>query len=142
MPDNHLENSQTIKDYQWFHRHPELGYEETETTAYIKASLHEADIETLSLPPERKTGVIAVIRGKAVSGTSGSERVVALRTDIDGLPVEEMTDVSYKSLYPGRMHACGHDFHMASVLQAARLLQQIFPSLFFANTSTIPTSTL
>ena len=124
MPDNHLENSQIIKDYQWFHRHPELGYEETETTAYIKASLHEAGIETLSLPPERKTGVIAVIRGKAVSGTSGSERVVALRTDIDGLPVEEMTDVSYKSLYPGRMHACGHDFHMASVLQAARLLQQ------------------
>ena len=124
MPDNHLENSQIIKDYHWFHRHPELGYEETETTAYIKASLHEADIETLSLPPERKTGVIAVIRGKAVSGTSGSERVVALRTDIDGLPVEEMTDVSYKSLYPGRMHACGHDFHMASVLQAARLLQQ------------------
>ena len=124
MPDNYLEDSQIIKDYQWFHRHPELGHEETETTAYIKEALQEAGIEILPLPSENKTGVIAVIRGKGESVSSDRGPVVALRTDIDGLPVEEMTDVSYKSLYPGRMHACGHDFHMASVLQAARLLQQ------------------
>ena len=124
MSDNHLENSQIMKDYQWFHRHPELGYEEMETTAYIKEALHEAGIETLPLPSARITGVIAVIRGKGESAGSDSEPVVALRTDIDGLPIEEMTNVSYKSLYPGRMHACGHDFHMALVLQAARLLQQ------------------
>ena len=101
--------------FMWLHAHPELAYEETETTAYLRAAFSRAGIRILDLP--LATGLIAVL------GT-GQKPIVALRTDIDALPVEEETGLPYRSQYAGKMHACGHDFHMASVLAAALLLKE------------------
>lgn len=105
-----------ISLFQWFHRHPELGYEEVETTARIRAVLAEQDIEIV--PSELQTGLIAVIKG-AKPG-----RVVCLRADIDALPVEEQTNLDYASKYKGKMHACGHDFHTVTALYIASLLRE------------------
>lgn len=98
-----------IREFKWLHAHPELSYEERETTDRLKKNLKTAGIPVLDLPLE--TGLLARI------GT-GKPHIV-LRADIDALPIEERTDLSYKSVYPGKMHACGHDFHTACVLGAA-----------------------
>ena len=103
------------EEFEWLHRHPELALQEIETTDHIKKFLQNHGIELLELPIE--TGVLAVIRGKS------SYPVVALRADIDALPLQEKTELPYESEYPGRMHACGHDFHTTSLLGAALLLQ-------------------
>ena len=103
-----------VEEFEWFHRHPELSYEEVETTKRIRASLERAGIRILDLP--LKTGLVAEV--------GQGEPLVALRTDIDALPIEEQTDLSYRSEHRGRMHACGHDFHISSVLGAALLLKQ------------------
>ena len=102
------------EEFQWFHRHPELSYEEVETTKRIRASLEHAGIRILKLP--LSTGIVAEV--------GEGEPVVALRADIDALPIEEQTDLPYRSENEGRMHACGHDFHTASVLGAALLLKE------------------
>ena len=101
-------------EFEWLHAHPELAYEEFETTARLRAAFERAGIRILDVP--LATGLIAVI------GTG--KPTVALRTDIDALPVHETTDLPYRSHYEGKMHACGHDFHMASVLAAALLLKE------------------
>ena len=101
--------------FKWFHRHPELGHEEKETTARIKTILQQAGLKLL--PWQLPTGTAAVIEG-AQPG-----KAILLRADIDALPLTEKTTLPYKSETPGVMHACGHDFHMTSVLGAARLLQ-------------------
>lgn len=102
-------------DFEWLHAHPELPYEEFETTAYIRAALEEAGVEILPYP--LATGLVAQVVGDPAGP------VVALRADIDALPVQEECDLPYKSLTPGKMHACGHDMHTAALLQAARILQ-------------------
>lgn len=107
---------QWIDIFQWFHRHPELGNQEFETTKKICEVLREEGIEVL--PSGLKTGAVAVIRGEFPG------RTVCLRADIDALPVEEATDLPYRSETKGRMHACGHDFHITTALYAATLLQQ------------------
>jgi len=107
------------KAEEWFktlHRHPELGFEEFETTALIRRVLTDNGIELLPWPLQ--TGALAVIRG----GKSGP--VIALRADIDALPVQEDSGLRYASEIPGRMHACGHDFHTAMLLAVAILLQE------------------
>lgn len=102
------------EEFRWFHRHPELSYEEVETTKRIRASLERADVRILDLP--LKTGLVAEVgEGKPA---------VALRSDIDALPIEEQTSLPYRSETPGCMHACGHDFHTSSVLGAALLLKK------------------
>lgn len=100
-----IENLQEIleKEFKWFHQHPELSLEEYETTRRIKEILKRENIEILDVP--LKTGVVAVIRGQE------SGPVVAIRGDIDALPVYEETNLSYKSEIDGKMHACGHDYH-------------------------------
>lgn len=98
------------------HRHPELSNEEYETTQYIASQLTQAGIKILDYG--LATGVIAEIG----SGKPGP--VIALRADIDALPVQEETGAEYASLFPGKMHACGHDFHTAALLGAAYLLKQ------------------
>ena len=100
---------------QWFHSHPELAYEERETTAKIREVLEAAGIPILDSGLE--TGLIAVIEG----GQPGP--VIGLRADIDALPVQEEADLPYASCHPGRMHACGHDFHTVTMLGAALLLK-------------------
>ena len=100
---------------RWFHSHPELAYEERETTAKIREVLAGAGIPVLESGLE--TGLIAVIEG----GQPGS--VIGLRADIDALPVQEESGLPYTSCHPGRMHACGHDFHTVMMLGTALLLK-------------------
>lgn len=100
---------------QTLHRHPELSLEEHWTTAQIREWLSAAGIPVL--PFDLPTGLIAEVRGAKPGPT------VALRADIDALPVQEETGLHYASEIAGRMHACGHDFHTAVVLGAALVLQ-------------------
>ncbi|MCM1037717.1 MAG: amidohydrolase [Ruminococcus sp.] len=102
--------------FQWFHEHPELSYKEYETTAKIREILTAHGIEIL--PYELETGLVAVVRGEK----DGAVR--ALRCDIDALPIEEATDLSYRSKKAGKMHACGHDMHIVSGIGCAILLQE------------------
>ena len=102
--------------FEELHMHPELSYEEYETTERIKRELAAAGIEILQIP--LKTGVTAIVRGAKPGKTYG------LRCDIDALPIAEETDLPYKSKTPGKMHACGHDCHTAAVFGAALLLQE------------------
>lgn len=99
------------------HRHPELSGQEVWTTDRLRTWLTEAGIAVL--PLNLPTGLVAEVRGAKPGPT------VAVRSDIDALPVQEETGLPYASEIPGRMHACGHDFHMAAVLGAALILQQI-----------------
>lgn len=101
-------------EFYWFHRHPELSYEEVETTKRLREDLAEAGIEVLDLP--LKTGLVAKV------GT-GEAPFIALRCDIDGLPIQEESGLAYASEHAGRMHACGHDFHISAVLGSAYLLK-------------------
>ena len=102
--------------FEELHMHPELSYEEYETTERIKRELAAAGIEILQIP--LKTGVTAIVRGAKPGKTYG------LRCDIDALPIAEETDLPYKSKTPGKMHACGHDFHAAMLLTAAKMLKE------------------
>ena len=102
--------------FKWLHRHPELGFEEAETTKQIRALLTREGVEILDSP--LKTGLIARVTG-AKPG-----RVIGLRCDIDALPIQEESGLEYASAIPGKMHACGHDFHTAVMLGAAVLLKR------------------
>lgn len=116
MPSQTERTSILTEEFEWFHRHPETALEETATTARIRAFLQSHGVELLDFP--LKTGVVAVIQG------AGAGPVVALRADIDALPIEEKTALPYRSEHPGKMHACGHDFHTTALLGAALRLQQ------------------
>ncbi|MFZ4520131.1 MAG: M20 metallopeptidase family protein [Bacteroidales bacterium] len=101
-----------------FHKNPELSCEEFQTAEYICGKLEEYGI-----PYQRgvaDTGIVGLIEGR--NPASGC---IALRADMDALPITEENEVSYKSLNPGKMHACGHDVHMACLLGAAKILQTI-----------------
>jgi amidohydrolase len=97
-----------------FHQEPELSLQETRTRDKIVAALAELGIPCQTF--DGFTGVVGLIRGSA------DHPVVALRADMDGLPVTEETSLPYASRFPGRMHACGHDVHMACLLGAAAIL--------------------
>jgi amidohydrolase len=101
------------------HQHPELSFQEFQTTAYIEAYLAGLDIE--AEPPLMDTGVIALLRGEGTS-SSGERRTVALRADIDALPLQEENRHDFCSMADGSMHACGHDMHSAMLLGAAAVL--------------------
>jgi amidohydrolase len=96
-----------------FHRHPELAFEERRTSDVVRAFLEAIGIEVRSCA---RTGLLGVLRG----GRPG--RTVALRADMDALPVAEIADHDYQSQNPGVMHACAHDGHMAILMGAARVL--------------------
>lgn len=98
-----------------FHMHPELGFEEVRTNGVITKYLEACGIETQTMT---KTGVVGLLRGGKPGPT------VMLRADMDALPVTEETDLPYKSVNPGKMHACGHDGHMAMLLTAAKILSE------------------
>lgn len=97
-----------------FHQCPELKYEEHETSSIIRNTLDSLRIKWQY--PFAKTGVVGII------GT-GEEPCVAIRADMDALPVVEQNQINYKSANHGKMHACGHDCHMAMLLGAAKLLK-------------------
>lgn len=97
--------------------HPELSFKEFRTTERLKEILRSLDIEIIDIGME--TGVVALLRGAADGPT------VALRGDIDGLPVQEETGVPYESKNLGVMHACGHDMHTTCVVGAAMMLAEV-----------------
>jgi amidohydrolase len=96
------------------HTHPELSYQEYNTAAYVQQQLQQLGIAYTTMAT---TGVVGIIEGK-----NASKRVVALRADMDALPITEENEVAYKSAVPGIMHACGHDAHTACLLGAAKIL--------------------
>ena len=103
-----------IDDRHFLHMNPELSGEEFATTEFIKEKLKEHNIKIIET--NLKNGVVAEI--------GQGDRVVALRADIDALPIEEESGVAYHSKVKGKMHACGHDFHTISLIGAAILLKE------------------
>ena len=108
-----------VADRRWLHEHPELGYEEVETSRFVADRLAALGAEEIRTGLA-ETGVTALIRGTAEG--PGKDHVVMLRADMDALPIEEENDVAYRSQTPGVMHACGHDAHVTMLLGATRLL--------------------
>jgi amidohydrolase len=120
---------QKIKDYasgyakefigvrNHLHAHPELSYKEFETSGYVQRKLTEFGIPFAVMA---ETGVVGIIEGR-----NPGSRVVALRADMDALPIQEENDVPYKSKNPGVMHACGHDVHTTCLLGAAKILAEL-----------------
>ena len=98
------------------HAHPELSYQEYKTSAYVQQKLAETGIPHHVLA---ETGVVGMIEGK-----NPGSRVIALRADMDALPIREENNISYKSTNEGVMHACGHDVHTTILLGASRILQE------------------
>jgi amidohydrolase len=99
------------------HQYPELSGEEFETSSFIQQQLSEAGIPFKA--GYAKTGVLGIIRGDKTGGT------VALRADMDALPIQEESDLAYKSKAEGIMHACGHDAHTAMLIAAGKVLNQM-----------------
>ena len=108
-----------VQDWRrYFHKHPELSNEEFETTKTLAKELESMGVE-VHVDTARGIGLIGIIRG----GKPG--KAIALRADIDALPVHEHNTVDYKSETEGKMHACGHDGHMAILLGAAKMLMSM-----------------
>lgn len=97
-----------------FHKHPELGMEETRTSKIVADFLKSLGLEVKT--EVANTGVVGLLRGEEEGPTMG------LRADMDALPIKEQSGVSYSSIYEGKMHACGHDGHTAILMGAAKLL--------------------
>jgi amidohydrolase len=110
------EKERLVKIRRHLHRHPELSFKENETGKFLAQELRNLGLKVQY--PFGGTGVLAHLEG----GRSG--KTVALRSDMDALPVQEETGLPFASLNPGVMHACGHDAHMAILLGAARLLAE------------------
>ena len=100
------------------HQHPELSFEENETSLFIQQQLQEAGIAFKA--GIVKTGIVATLEGK-----NPAKKTILLRADMDALPIEEKNEVPYKSAKPGIMHACGHDVHTACALGAAFILHEL-----------------
>lgn len=103
---------------RWLHQNPELSFDEQKTSQFIANKLDEMNI------PYKKgyagTGIVAKINGATTNG-----KVVALRADMDALPIEENTGLEFASVNKGVMHACGHDAHAASLLGTAKILNEL-----------------
>jgi len=104
------------------HAHPELMYEVHRTADFVAAKLREFGCDEVATGIGR-TGVVGRIKGRKPAQGDGI-KAVALRADMDALPIEEETGAPYRSTVPGRMHACGHDGHTAMLLGAARYLAE------------------
>ena len=106
---------------QWrrhIHAHPELSFQEVNTQAYVIEQLKIAGITQIE--PIANTGVLAIIKGN-----NPDSRIIALRGDMDALPITELNEVDYKSVNSGVMHACGHDVHTSCLLGAAKILHDL-----------------
>ena len=98
------------------HANPELSYQEFETSKFVQEKLKSFGIP---FTVKATTGVVGLIEGK-----NPGKRIVALRADMDALPIQEQNEVPYKSTNPGVMHACGHDVHTTCLLGAAKILNE------------------
>ncbi|HVA28058.1 MAG TPA: M20 family metallopeptidase [Candidatus Baltobacteraceae bacterium] len=117
LPKIDVPTEELVRYRRHFHAHPELSLHEHETAAFIERELRECDFDEIRTGVGG-TGILATLKG----GRPGP--VTLLRADMDGLPMEEVADVPYRSTRPGAMHACGHDGHMAILLCAARALSR------------------
>lgn len=120
MSINFLKQAELIEDElklirRDIHMHPELGFEEARTSALIKDFLNKEGVEFYETA---KTGICAIIKGR-------SGKTIALRADMDALPLEDRKCCSYASKEPGKMHACGHDAHTTILMGAAKILNSI-----------------
>lgn len=111
--------SETVQLRRHLHQYPELSFEEYNTSAFVKSTLEEIDIPYQSMA---NTGVVGLIEGDL-----SSNKVIALRADMDALPITEVEGRSYGSKNSGVMHACGHDVHTSSLLGVARILNELKP---------------
>lgn len=107
----------TVRTRRYLHTHPELSFEEYNTAAFVERELSKLNIPTYRMA---NTGVVGMITGD-LSGN----RVIALRADMDALPIQEVEGREYGSQTPGVMHACGHDAHTASLLGVAHILTKL-----------------
>lgn len=99
------------------HAHPELSFNEFKTSEFVQEKLKSCNIDYQILAT---TGVVGIIKGKTPGG-----RIIALRADMDALPITELNEVEYKSKNKGVMHACGHDVHTTCLLGAAKILNEL-----------------
>lgn len=106
-----------VANRRHLHAHPELSFNEVETSAYVARKLDELGLEYIRMADN---GLVALIKGD-----KPSDQVVALRADMDALPITEANDVPYKSQNSGVMHACGHDAHTSSLLGTAKILTEL-----------------
>lgn len=100
------------------HAHPELSFQEVETQRYVRQQLTAIGIEDIQ--NAASTGLTALIKGR-----NPGKKTIALRGDMDALPITEQNNVPYKSQHAGVMHACGHDVHTTGLLGAARILFEL-----------------
>lgn len=114
---SHKYKDELVSIRRHIHSHPELSYLEFETSKYIQAQLKALDIPFKVMA---QTGVVGIIEGK-----NPHSQTVALRADIDALPIVEANEVDYVSQNKGVMHACGHDVHTTCLLGAARILNEL-----------------
>lgn len=105
---------EVVANRRHLHSHPELSFQEAQTSAFIASKLDELGLQYQKMADN---GLVALIRGERPS-----DNVVALRADMDALPITETNDVPYKSRNTGVMHACGHDAHTSSLLGTAKIL--------------------
>ena len=99
------------------HAHPELSFSEFETSEFVQEKLKNWNIEYKVMAA---TGVVGIIKGK-----NPGEKIIALRADMDALPIKELNDIEYRSKNNGIMHACGHDVHTTCLLGAAKILNEL-----------------
>ncbi|MFL5730878.1 MAG: M20 family metallopeptidase [Cytophagaceae bacterium] len=111
-------SSEVVADRRHLHANPELSFKEFNTCKYVAGKLKGFNIEVQENIAE--TGVVGLIKGK-----NPGKKTVALRADMDALPITEANDVPYKSKNEGVMHACGHDVHTSSLLGTARILSEL-----------------
>ncbi|MEM1314839.1 MAG: amidohydrolase, partial [Pseudomonadota bacterium] len=114
-----LERLETYKEIRRdFHAHPEIGFEEVRTSGIVAQKLRDWGVDEIHTGVG-KTGVVGIIKGN-----QGDGRSIGLRADMDALPIEEQTNLPWRSQTPGVMHACGHDGHTAILLAAAQYLSE------------------
>src|SRR5688572_13838298 len=99
-------HEETIKNRRHLHANPELSFHEYQTSEFVSSKLKELNIPFQKMAD---TGIVALLKGN-----KESDKVIALRADMDALPITEANDVDYKSKNGGVMHACGHDVHTSS----------------------------
>jgi len=110
-------HQEVIANRRHLHANPELSFNEFETSAFVKKQLSDLGIPFTEMA---NTGVVGLIKGELLS-----DKTIALRADMDALPIVETNDVPYKSTKEGVMHACGHDVHTSSLLGTAKILNQL-----------------
>ncbi len=109
--------NEVVANRRHLHSHPELSFHEVNTSAYVAGKLDELGLKYQRMADN---GLVALIKGE-----KPSDQVVALRADMDALPITEANDVPYKSQNTGVMHACGHDAHTSSLLGTAKILTEL-----------------